>query len=242
MANIKRVFMMEIPQPLAVRRGVCFCEAVHQGGKLVEGVEAVLATDHHEFERAWEAGIMAVVVDPEWTSVQEVHPDVLVDAILAKRNLGTSMAQAPLVIGLGPGFVAGTDVHLVVETNRGHHLGRIISKGEAEPDTGVPGEIGGFAAERVLRAPASGVFEAAMEIGDRVRRGDLVGYVQGEEVRAGVDGVIRGLIRPGTPIEKGVKIGDVDPRGDVSYCNTISDKARAVAGSVLEAILRIYNV
>lgn len=242
MANIRRIFMMEVPKPLAVRRGVSFCEAVHQGRMLVEGVEAVLAKDHREFDRAWETLRIVVVVDPEWASVETVRPDVLVDAILAKRNLGTSLSDAPLVIGLGPGFVAGRDVHLVVETNRGHHLGRIISEGEAEPDTGVPGEIGGFSAERVLRAPASGIFEAAMEIGRRVRRGELVGHVRGEEVRAGMDGVIRGLIRPGTPIEKGVKIGDVDPRGDVSYCETISDKARAIAGSVLEAILRTYNV
>lgn len=242
MANIRKIFMMEVPKPLAVRRKVSFCEAVHLGAKLVEGVEAVLVPDHHEFDRAWEAGSIALLVDPEWASVQLVRPDVLVDAILAKRNLGTSLGDAPLAIGLGPGFVAGKDVHLVVETNRGHHLGRIISNGEAELDTGVPGEIGGFSAERVLRAPASGTFEPAMEIGYRVRRGDLIGYVRGEEVRAGMDGVIRGLIRPLTPVEKGMKIGDVDPRGDVSYCDTISDKARAIAGSVLEAILRVYNV
>jgi xanthine dehydrogenase accessory factor len=242
MANIRRIFMMEVPQPLAVRRGVSFSEAVQMGSKLVEGVEAVLTAGPHGFGQAWEAGKIAVIVDPRWSSVEAVRPDVLVDAILAKRNLGTSLQDAPLVIGLGPGFSAGGDVHLVIETNRGHNLGRIIEEGSAEPDTGVPGEIAGFSAHRVLRAPASGVFEAEMEIGHRVRRGDVVGFVRGEEVKAGIDGVIRGLIAPGTPVEEGLKLGDVDPRGDASYCDTISDKARAIAGSVLEAILRVYNV
>ena len=151
------------------------------------------------------------------------------------------MKDAPLVVGLGPGFYAGKDVHLVIETNRGHNLGRIITSGEAAPNTGIPGAIGGFAEERVLRAPGDGNFLSVRNIGDTVIKNELLGSVSGLEVRAGIDGVLRGLIRPNSKVTQGLKIGDIDPRGDVSYCFTISDKARAIGGSVLEAILRRYN-
>lgn len=240
-ANILRIYMMEIPYPLAVRREVAFCEAVHDGIKVVEGVEAIRADSVQEIHHAWDKGKIAVVVDPEWKISEKVRSDVMVDAILAKRNLGTVLNEAPLVMGLGPGFVAGKDVHMVIETNRGHHLGRIITSGSAEPTTGIPGNIGGFAAERVLRAPSSGIFRATRTIGDMVKRGEAVGDVDGAEICAEIDGVIRGLIRSGNRVVQGLKLGDIDPRADSSYCNTISDKARAIAGSVLEAILRVFN-
>jgi xanthine dehydrogenase accessory factor len=241
-ANIRRLVMLEVPAPLAVRRSVCFCEALHQGWQTVEGVQAVKAADVSGVERAWDTGQIPLLVDPEARLLPRLAPDVLVDATLAKRNLGTRLGDAPLVIGLGPGFSAGRDVHRVIETNRGHNLGRVIAAGAAEADTGIPGTIAGYSLERVLRAPATGVFSTRRRIGERVRSGEAVGAVAGAAVTARLDGILRGLIRPGTPVTAGLKLGDVDPRGEESYCHTISDKARAVAGGVLEAILGVFNV
>jgi xanthine dehydrogenase accessory factor len=241
-ARLSRNFMMEVPRPLAVRREVSFCDALYDGVKAVEEVVGVRADEVDAVRAAWEASRIAVATDPEWRLLAELRPDVVVDAILAKRNLGTHLGEAPLVVALGPGFQAGADAHLVIETNRGHDLGRILASGNAEPDTGVPGEIGGHSVERVLRAPVEGTFQGGRDIGDAVSRSEVVGSVGGVDVTAGVGGVIRGLIRSGTPVQAGLKIGDIDPRGDRRYCHTISDKARAIAGSVLEAILRVYNV
>jgi xanthine dehydrogenase accessory factor len=240
-ANIRKLFMMEIPEPLAVRREVCFSEAVLQGEKTVEGVRAVRVEGAEGMGETWKNARIPVVVDPEWTMIEAMRPDVVVDAILAKRNLGTTTKDASLVIGLGPGFTAGHDVHVVIETNRGHNLGRIILAGTAEPNTGIPGAIEGYAEERVLRAPDSGRFTPRAGIGDRVRRGDALGDVNGREVRATIDGVVRGLIASGIQVKEGLKLGDIDPRGNVSYCTTISEKSRTIAGSVLGTILRVYN-
>ena len=241
MANMRNLFMMEVAHPLAVRREVSFCEAVHEGWKTVEAVEAVRVESVEAVKKAWTAGKIAVIVDPKWKMGTTLRPDVMIDAILAKKNLGTNPTEAPLVIGLGPGFTAGKDVHLVIETNRGHHLGRIITSGSAAPNTGIPGNIGGFTAERVLRAPTGGVFRARHAIGDTVQSGDIIGTVAGLEVTAKIGGVIRGIIRTGSTVPEGLKLGDIDPRGDTEYCHTISDKARAIGGSVLEAICRVYN-
>lgn len=242
MAHIRKIFMMEIPRPLAVRRGVCFCEAIHEKSKIVEGVEAIKADNVDDVEQIWDREKIAVLVDPEWISREKLQPDVILDAILAKKNLGTTRTEACLVIGLGPGFAAGSDVHMVIETNRGHNLGRIITYGSAEADTGIPSDIGGYTEERVLRAPAGGVFRAGKAIGDSVKMGEVVGDVEGTEIRTRIDGVIRGLIRSNIRVNQGLKLGDIDPRGDKNHCFTISDKARAIAGSVLEAILRIFNI
>jgi xanthine dehydrogenase accessory factor len=241
MANIRKIFMMEIPCPLAVRRGVCFCEAVHDGCKTVEGVEAIKADSADHVGGIWKEGKIAVLVDPGWKAREKLHPDVILDAIVAKKNLGTARTDAGLVIGLGPGFVAGSDVHMVIETNRGHNLGRVIATGSAEPDTGVPGDIGGYTQERVLRAPAGGMFRTPKAIGDLVKTGEVVGEVAGMEIRTRIGGVVRGLIRPGIEVAQGAKLGDIDPRGDRSYCFSISDKARAIAGAALEAVFRVYN-
>ena len=241
-ANIRRLVMLEVPAPLAVRRSVCFCEALHQGWQTVEGVQAVKAADVSGVQRAWDTGQIPVLVDPEARLLPRLAPDVLVDATLAKRNQGTRMKDAPLVIGLGPGFSAGRDVHRVIETNRGHNLGRVIAAGAAEADTGIPATIAGYSMERVLRSPANGVFGTRRRIGERVRSGEAVGAVAGAAVTVRLDGILRGLIRPGTPVSAGLKLGDVDPRGEESYCHTISDKARAVAGGVLEAILGVFNI
>ena len=242
MANIRKIFMMEIPCPLAVRRGVSFCEAIHEKSKTVEGVDAVRADRVDDVKQIWEQGKIAVLVDPGWTSGEKLKPDVVLDAILAKKNLGTTRTEAGLVIGLGPGFVAGDDVHMVIETNRGHNLGRIIASGSAEADTGIPGDIDGYTDERVLRAPHSGVFRTGKVIGDAVKKGEAVGEVAGTEVRTRIDGVVRGLLRSDIAVTRGLKLGDIDPRGVRNHCFTISDKARAIAGSALEAVLRKFNI
>ena len=237
-----KLFMMETDYPLAVRRKVSFCEAIHEGRAVVEGIVAIRVNGLDEIKSAWDKTQIAVMVDPEWTIIKQLRPQVIIDAILAKKNLGTNRNESSLVIGLGPGFTAPEDVHLVIETNRSHNLGRIINNGEAEKDTGVPGIIGGYTEERVLRAPAEGLFRANSSIGDLVKAGAILGSVNEKKVRAGIDGALRGLIRSDTLVTQGLKIGDIDPRGDQGYCFTISDKARAIAGSVLEAILRQYNV
>jgi xanthine dehydrogenase accessory factor len=241
MANLRCVFMMETAMPLAVRREVSFCEAVYRGSKTVEGVEALKAGMAEDIPRVWGLGKVAVIIDPEWRTLNRIKPDVLVDGILAKQNLGTRKDDAHLVIGLGPGFVAGGDVHLVIETNRGHHLGRLISSGSAAPNTGIPGSVGGVTSERVLRAPVAGEFQATRKIGDALRKGDVVGRIGQIEVTAGIDGILRGLMWTPIWVPQGIKLGDIDPRGQVGFCCTISDKARAVAGSVLEAVLRTFN-
>jgi xanthine dehydrogenase accessory factor len=241
MANFKNIVMLEAEHPLAVRREVSFCEAVHDGQKQVEDVTALPAADSAEIKKHWGKNNIAVIVDPGWQTINSIRPHVVIDAILAKRNLGTRINEAALVIGLGPGFNAGDDVHLVIETNRGHNLGRIITAGAAEANTGIPGQIGGFTGARVLRAPAAGRFQPVLKIGDLVDKDQRIGSVGGNDVRAGIDGVLRGLIRPGIEVAEGLKIGDIDPRGEAGYCYTISDKARAIGGSVLEAIMRVYN-
>ena len=240
-ANFKRILMLETSSPLAIRRLVSFCEVVHDQTMVVEGIEAVRVRGKHEVLAAWEAGRIPVRVDPKWESIREFQPEVIVDAILAKRNLGTSIADAPLVIGLGPGFLAGKDCHVIVETNRGHNLGRLIFEGTAEANTGIPGNIGGFTRERVLRAPADGQFITNHRLGDIVRKGEVIGQVGDAKVIAEIGGALRGLIRPNFPVTLGLKIGDIDPRGHGDYCGTISDKARAIGGSVLEALLASFN-
>lgn len=241
MANLRRICMLDLENPLCVRRAVSFCSALESGVAVVEGVRARAACTREEIERAWDAHEIAVVRTTDWARVREVAPEVVVDAILAKRNTGTRKDDAPMVIALGPGFVAGVDCHLVIETNRGHDLGRIIVAGGAALDTGVPGEIAGHTAARVLRAPSDGVFESDRRIGEIVRAHDPIGRVGPHPVRATLDGVLRGLIRPGTMVTAGLKLGDVDPRACREHCYTISDKARAIAGGVLEGVLRHCN-
>lgn len=236
-----RLIMTEVEQPTPVRRTVSFAEAVYEGRSAVEDVEAVLVTSSKKARSALDSGHLAVIVDPEAAVVEDMQPLLLVDAIIAKHNLGTRIYDAPAVIALGPGFVAGVDAHAVVETMRGHTLGRVIYQGEAFPNTGIPGEIGGKGAERVIRAPREGVFIATKEIGDRVKAGDAVGMVEGEPVLALIDGVLRGLLRSGLWVRPGFKTGDVDPRAARDHCFTASDKALAVGGGVLEAACQLLG-
>ncbi|MCC6611791.1 MAG: EF2563 family selenium-dependent molybdenum hydroxylase system protein [Burkholderiales bacterium] len=241
MAHLRRICMLDLENPLCVRRTVSFCTALESGMAVVEGVRARSARTLEEVEGAWRAREIAIVRTGDWSRIERLAPDVVVDAILAKRNTGTRKDDAPVVIALGPGFAAGADCHVVIETQRGHDLGRIIVSGSAAPNTGVPGEIAGHAAERVLRAPAAGAFETDRAIGDLVRANDVVGHVAGHPVSAQIGGVLRGLIRAGTGVVPGLKLGDIDPRGRREYCHTISDKARAIAGAVLEAVMRHCN-
>ena len=241
MANFRKIFMMETPRPLAVRRQVSFCEAIYDGVKTVEGVTGTRVGGADEINNVWSEGKIAIVADPEWEAIGQIRPHVIVDAILAKQNLGTNINDAPIVFGIGPGFVAGKDVHMVIESNRGHNLGRIFVSGSAEPNTGIPSNIGGYSEERVFRAPGNGKFVTKRAIGDIVQSGDIVGSVGEIEIRAKIHGIIRGLLRNDTVAKIGLKLGDIDPRSRPDYCHTISDKSRAISGSVLEAILRICN-
>lgn len=231
------LIITELPKPLVIRRAVAFATAIYEGVVEVEGVRARRIGSMEEALAAHEEGEIPLLIDPRAQVVARWEPDVVVDAIMAKRNTGTEMADAPIVIGLGPGFEAGLDVHAVVETARGHNLGRVILFGRAEPDTGVPGEVAGYTLQRLLRAPSDGAFEALRQIGDRVETGERVGYVGSQPVKAAIGGVLRGIIADGVEVREGMKLGDVDPRGIVEYCFTISDKARAIGGGVLEAIL-----
>lgn len=253
------VMMTETGTPTTVRRMAAFSRAVYADGKkaVLEGITGRLAWDDANkesvdgrpeilegiIEEILKSREIAVMVDPEVKYMKQYRPDVVVDAILAKRNLGTNIDDASLVIGVGPGFEAGMDCHYVIETMRGHDLGRVIEHGSAFPNTGVPGEIGGFSIERLIRASADGVFHPAAAIGDIVQKGQIVAYCGTEPVYAGMSGIVRGMLQDdGIFVKKGMKCGDIDARCEESHCFTVSDKARAVAGGVLEAVLRKFPV
>lgn len=229
--------MTELPAPLLVRRTVSFGDAAYTGMSVVEGITARRVQDPVEAAALATTEAIPVLVDPQGLAVAALKPAVLVDGIMAKANTGTRINDAPLVIALGPGFVAGADCHVVVETQRGHRLGRLIDHGSAAPDTGRPGQVGGRSADRVLRAPGAGHLAHAAAIGDKIGAGALIGAVDGLAVRAPFDGVLRGLIHPDAPVVRGMKIGDLDPRGEVDHCFSISDKSLAIGGAVLEAVL-----
>ena len=233
-----QVVMTDLPRPTAIRRTVCFSQAILFGTMTVEDVCAVFAETPAQALEILKEGKIPVLADPEAKCIAELHPHAVVDAILAKRNLGTKITDAPCVVGVGPGFTAGIDCHAAVETMRGHTLGRVITDGSPLPNTNIPGLIGGFAGERVLRAPADGIFRQTLEIGAMVEQNEIAGYVGDEPMRCQIGGVLRGLLADGTPVHKGMKAGDVDPRGDISYCHLVSDKALAIGGGVLEAVLR----
>ena len=233
-----RVLVLDVEKPTSIRRKVCLSEAIYENEVVVENVMSRKVNNLEEIKKAWEEKVVPVVVDMEGTYINIVKPTILVDAILAKKNLGTKISMAPLTIGLGPGFYASKDVHIVIETMRGHDLGKIIYEGYALEDTGIPGEIKGFTRERVLYSEATGVIKNLKEIGDIVNDGDIVATVQGVPIRTKLSGVLRGIIRNGSMVQKGLKIGDVDPRiSERENCVTISDKARCIGGSVLECVL-----
>ena len=250
------VLVLETDSPAAIRRQVSFSEAVYDGTATVEGVtaERIASADRAAVDHVLEAGRVPILVDPEGSSIPLLKPDIVVDAIIAKKNMGTTKEMAPLVIGVGPGFTAGEDVDLVVESMRGHNLARIFTTGSALPNTGIPGNIGGFTKERVLHAEAAGYMKNIRQIGDIVEKGEEIARIYEKmsedgtcsgsyvSVEASISGIIRGLIREGYHFQKGFKIADIDPReSELANCFTISDKARNIGGSVLEAVCGYVN-
>lgn len=229
--------MTEVERPTAVRRTVAFSQCMYDGTAAVEGLTARRASGKAEALAALARGEIPVLCDPGAEIRKELPFDGVVDAILAKRNLGTAITDAPIVLALGPGFTAGVDCHGVVETKRGHDLGRLILEGSAIPNTGVPGDIGGYTEERIIRAPADGLFEPLAAIGDRVEEGAPVARVAGSVVCARLTGVVRGMLPAGLAVKQGMKAGDIDPRCEARHCFTVSDKARAIGGGVLEGLL-----
>ena len=237
------VLILEVSKPSAIRRNVAFCEAVYEGAQTVEDMTCHRAQTHAQAISLLGEGKLTVLVDPTGACISELKPLAVVDAILAKKNLGTNRAMAPITVALGPGFTAGLDVDAVIETKRGHNLGRVLWSGSAAPNTGIPGEIGGYDRERVIHCPAAGILRNRKSITDTVRKGEVIAVVETEKgeipVEATLDGILRGLIRDGYCVTKGFKIADIDPRTDeYQNCFTISDKARCIAGGVLEAIVQ----
>lgn len=237
------VLILETKNPSAIRRNVAFCEAVYRGTQTVEDMTCYLAESTEQARQYLLEGKLTVLVDPMGVSVSELKPMAVVDAILAKKNLGMHRSLAPITVALGPGFTAGEDVDAVVETKRGHNLGRVFREGSAAPNTGIPGKIGGYDKERVIHSPAEGILRNVKKITDRVSIGETIAVVETENgeipVKATMDGILRGLIRDGYPVTVGFKMADIDPRmEELDNCFTISDKARCIAGGVLEAILQ----
>ena len=232
-----QVVITEIENPRAIRREVAFATAVYNGRVTVEGIKGIKADTVNEAFNLLRERSIPVVVDSECTIAVELSARVVVDALLTKKNRGMCINRAPLTIGLGPGFKAGRDVHIVIETNRGHNLGRVIREGYAQPNTGIPEIVDGYGEERVLRAPCHGQIKNLVNIGDQVKANETVCLVGETEVRSAIGGVVRGIIMDGMEVTRGLKIGDIDPRGIREYCFSVSDKARAIGGGVLEAIL-----
>jgi xanthine dehydrogenase accessory factor len=238
--GFQQILMTEISSPISVRRTVSFSEAVYEGEAGVEGVRGVLIDNIDEVPALWKEKMIAIIIDPAGDCIRKLKPDVLIDATMMKKQTSLNGNEAPFVIGVGPGFTARVNVHAVIESNRGHDLGRVIWDGSAEPHTGIPGSTRGFTTERVLRSPKAGKVRHEKRIGEVVKKGDTILCVDEIPVYASIDGVLRGLIREVT-IEKNEKVGDIDPRGQVDCCYTISDKAQAIGNGVLEAIMHRYK-
>ncbi|MGM0652645.1 MAG: selenium-dependent molybdenum cofactor biosynthesis protein YqeB [Bacillota bacterium] len=234
------VILIELPEPLVVRKTVSFASAVYEGSITVEDVTAKLCSRFEQIDQYLDQNTIPVLVDPLGKILSEGKPTVLIDAVMAKNNTLTRIDHAELVIGLGPGFFAGKDVDVVVETKRGHNLGKVVHSGRAARNTGEPGMIAGYSSERLLRAPHSGCFKPVKDIGDIVKKDQTVAQVNSNEIKASIDGMIRGMLHHGIQVQKGTKVGDIDPRGTKIDYHAISDKARAVGGGVLEAILNRF--
>ncbi len=232
-----QVVMTDLALPTAVRRTVAFCQSIYDGSTQVEGITARRVDGPVQAALCLERGEVPVLVDPKAAILGALPFDAVVDAILAKKNLGTTLRDAPTVLALGPGFTAGVDCHGVVETMRGHDLGRLLTHGSALPNTGVPGDIGGYTGQRIIRASADGMFAPVAAIGQVVQTGDVVARVEGCPVIAQMPGMVRGMLPAGLQVTRGMKAGDIDPRCRYEHCWTVSDKARAIGGGVLEGLL-----
>ena len=233
-----KVLVLETETPSAIRRKVAFCEAVYEKEIEIEGIKARLVANDEEIQDCWDSDILPVMIDSRGKVIERLKPLAVVDGILAKQNFGTKRSMAPITVALGPGFSAPEDVDIVIETMRGHNLGRIIEEGRASENTGVPGIIAGFGIERVIYSDYSGVITNVEKIGNVVEKGDVIAVVGDNEIYASISGVLRGIIRDGYKVKKGLKIADIDPRiSEKDNCFTISDKARNIGGAVLESIL-----
>lgn len=231
------IVMTEIDNPTTVRRTVAFSQAIFDNEIEIEGIKGIKVNNINEIHKEIKKGNIPIIIDKEANIIKKLKPKVVVDAIIAKKNLGTSINDAPIVIGVGPGFEAKKDCHLVIETKRGHYLGKVIEEGSAIPNTGIPGNIGGYTKERIIRASSNGKIRPVVKIGDYVKKGEVVAYIDGVEVLAEIDGIVRGMLQEGIEVFKGMKSGDIDPRCEKNHCFTISDKARSIGGGVLEAIM-----
>ncbi|MBZ9633521.1 selenium-dependent molybdenum cofactor biosynthesis protein YqeB [Clostridium sp. FP1] len=237
-----RVLVLEVPKPTAIRRDVSFSEAIYQGEVEIEGIIAVHVCCLSEIENAWSNKKIPVIIDQEGKYIKKIKPKIVVDAIIAKKNMGTIRDMAEITIALGPGFIAGEDVDIVIETARGHNLGRLIFHGGAAKNTGIPGSIMGYSKERVIHSPCVGIMENVLHIGDVVEKDDVIAYIGDVEIKAKISGLLRGILHSGSPVVAGFKIADIDPRlSEKMNCYTISDKARSIAGGVLEAIFYLIN-
>ncbi|WP_299014091.1 selenium-dependent molybdenum cofactor biosynthesis protein YqeB [uncultured Photobacterium sp.] len=234
-----KVVMTDIAQPTVIRCTVAFAQCLYGEPIEVEGIKAQKAITTEDVFRILDNKQIPVLVDEECASIDKLKPTFLVDAILAKRNLGTKRGMAPITIALGPGFIAGEDCDAVIETNRGHQLGRVIYNGATQPNTGIPGNIAGYSHQRVLRAPCAGVMHNHVQLGDIIEEGDAIAHVGDTPVIAPLSGMVRGLLNDGLTVTEGFKIGDIDPRGIEADFTTVSDKARAIGGSILEAMLHL---
>lgn len=231
------IVMTEIDNPTTVRRTVAFSQAIFDNEIEIEGIKGIKVNNINEIHKEIKKGNIPIIIDKEANIIKKLKPKVVVDAIIAKKNLGTSINDAPIVIGVGPGFEAKKDCHLVIETKRGHYLGKVIEEGSAIPNTGIPGNIGGYTKERIIRASSNGKIRPVVKIGDYVKKGEVIAYIDGVEVVAEIDGKVRGMLQEGIEVFKGMKSGDIDPRCEKDHCFTISDKARSIGGGVLEAIM-----
>lgn len=233
-----KILILDIEKPSSIRRSVCFSEAIYDGVTKVENIICKKVENENDIEKCWNEKIIPIMVDEKGEIIKKIKPDVVVDSIIAKKNLGTTKEMAPITIALGDGFEAGKDVDIVVETMRGHNLGRVITSGRAMKNTGIPGEIKGVSKDRVIYSLANGIFSSVKKIGDTVQKDEIIGYVGDVEIRGKISGVLRGIIREGYEVTENMKIGDIDPRiEEKNNCFTISDKARSLGGAVLRAIM-----
>ena len=233
-----KILILDIEKPSSIRRSVCFSEAIYDGIIQVENIICKKVENENDIEKCWNEKIIPIMVDEKGEIIKKIKPNVVVDSIIAKKNLGTTKDMAPITIALGDGFEAGKDVDIVVETMRGHNLGRVITSGRAMKNTGIPGEIKGVSKDRVIYSKANGRFSSVKKIGDTVQKDEIIGYVGDVEIRGKISGILRGIIREGYEVTENMKIGDIDPRiEEKSNCFTISDKARSLGGAVLRAIM-----
>lgn len=239
-SGFRHIVMLETREPMAIRREVCFSEAVYDQSKTVDGITAALAKTESETFTINSRGNIAVFIDPQWQLISRIQPDVVIDAILAKKNLGTKLNDAPLVIGAGPGFTANLDVDAVIETNRGAKLGQVIYEGSAQPNTSIPQQVMGYTRERVLYAGTNGLFNTRKHLGESVSKNEIIATVGNKQIRTAISGILRGLIRNDIEVKSHTKIGDIEPRPNVDITK-VSDKALAIGGGILEAVLARYN-